>query len=113
LISPTQAVLLLKGLKDRTAPVRFTLVTAGARSAFEGVISEVSPAEVVALIPPSFRVSCALLVQLEGAKFEYGDTREAPASIRESLSEKFVSAITVLLRNGTRIVITELNPQGR
>lgn len=113
MISPTEAVLLLKGLKDRTAPVRLTLVTAGARSAFEGVISEVSPAEIVALIPPSFRVSCALLVQLEGARFEYGDTREAPASIRESLSEKFVSAITILLRNGTRIVITELNPQGR
>lgn len=113
MISPAEAVLLLKGLKEKTAAVRVTMVAAGARTAFEGVISEVSEAEVIALIPTSFRVSCAMMVKLDGARFEYGDTREAPASIRDSLSEKFISALTIGLKNGARVVITELNPQGR
>jgi len=113
MISPAEAVLLLKGLKEKTAPVRVTMVAPGARSAFEGIISEVSDTEVVALIPTSFRVSCAMMVKLEGARFEYGDTREAPASIRESLAEKFVCALTIGLKNGARVVITELNPGGR
>ena len=113
MISSAEAVLLLKGLKDRTAPIRVTMVTEGARSAFEGLISEISDKEVVAMIPPAFKVACAMLVKLEGARFEYGDTREAPASIRESLSEKFISALTILLPSKVRVVITELNPAGR
>jgi hypothetical protein len=108
-ISAEEAVLLLKGLKDRTAPVRVTMVTDGARSAFEGLISEVSDKEVVALVPTQFKVACAMLVKLEGAKFEYGDTREAPESIRESLSEKFIAALTILLPSKSRVVVTELN----
>jgi hypothetical protein len=108
MISADEAVLLLKGLKDRTAPVRVTMVTDGARSAFEGLISEVSSKEVVALVPTQFKVACAMLVRLDGAKFEYGDTREAPESIRESLSEKFIAALTILLPSKSRVVITEL-----
>jgi hypothetical protein len=88
------------------------MVAEGARSAFEGLISEISNAELVAVIPAGFKVACVMLVKLEGARFEYGDTREAPASIRESLSEKFISALTILLPGKARVVITELN-QGR
>lgn len=109
MISTGDAVLLLKGLKDKTAPVRINFVMAGARCAFEGVITEVSESEVMAMIPAGFKVNCAMLVKFEGARFEYGDTREAPATVREALSEKFISALTILLRNGTRIVFTELN----
>jgi hypothetical protein len=110
-ISSAEAVLLLKGLKDKLAPVRVNLVTADARCAFDGLISEISDSEVILTVP--FKVSCAMLVNLERARFDYGDTREAPASIRESLSEKFISALTILLQNGTHVVITEMNPAGR
>ncbi len=109
MISNDEAILLLRGLKDKTAPLRVILVTAGARCAFEGVVSEISATEVLVYVPPVFKVSCAMLIKLEGARFEYGDTREAPEPQREALSEKFISALTILLPNKTRVVLTELN----
>lgn len=109
MISNDEAILLLRGLKEKTAALRVTMVTAGARCAFEGVVSEISPAEVLLYVPPVFKVSCAMLISLEGARFEYGDTREAPERQREALSEKFIAALTILLPNKTRVVITELN----
>ena len=109
MISPQEASLLLKGLKDKTTPIRVNMVTRSARCAFEGLISEINEGEVILIVPPAFRVSCAMLIRLKGARFEYGDTREAPEEVRESLSEKFSSALSILLPDKTLIVISELN----
>jgi len=106
-ISGEEAVLLLRGLKDKVTPVRVNMVTKSARCAFVGLVSEVSEAEVVLTVP--FKVSCAMLVRLEGARFEWGDTREAPEPMRESLAEKFSSALSILLPDKTTVVVSELN----
>lgn len=107
MISSDEAVLLLKGLKEKVTPVRVNMLTATARCAFEGLVSEVSASEVLLTIP--FKVSCAMLVRLEGARFEWGDTREAPEQVREKLAEKFSSALSILLPDKTKVVVSELN----
>lgn len=107
LISFEEAVLLLRGLKDKITPVRVNMVTASARCAFEGLVSEVSESEIVLTVP--FKVSCAMLVRLEGAKFDWGDTREAPEPMREALAVKFSSALSILLPDKTKVVVSELN----
>jgi hypothetical protein len=109
LISPAEAILLLKGLKDKVTPVRVNLVTPSARCAFEGLVSEVSDLEVMIMVPQQLRVSCAMQIQLEGARFEWGDTRQAPPAVRQSIAKKFSSALSILLPDGTLAVISELN----
>lgn len=109
MISPEEGFLLLKGFKDKTTPIRVNMVTRSARCAFEGLISEINEQEVILMIPAVLRVSCAMLFRLKGARFEYGDTREAPEDVRESLAEKFSSALSILLADKTLIVISELN----
>jgi hypothetical protein len=108
LISADDAVLLLKGFKDNLTPVRVNMATAGARCAFEGLVSEISESELVISVPLQLRVSCAMLVQLQGARFDYGDTRKAPPSRRKQLEEKFSSALTILLPDETLVVVSEL-----
>lgn len=110
MISTDEAVLLLRGLKDKVTPVRVNMVTSSARCAFVGLVSEVSELEVVLTVP--FKVSCAMLVRLEGAKFEWGDTREAPKEMRDALAEKFSSALSILLPDKTTVVVSELNTSG-
>lgn len=108
MISPEDAILLLKGFKDKLTPVRVNMATPAARCAFEGLISEVSNHELIVSVPMQLRVSCALLVELDGAHFDYGDTRQAPPSMRQSLAEKFSSALSILLPDGTLVVVSEL-----
>jgi hypothetical protein len=107
LISCEEAVLLLKGLREKVTPVRVNMVTGSARCAFVGLVSEVSESEIVLTVP--FKVSCAMLVRLEGARFEWGDTREAPEEMRGALAEKFSSALSILLPDRTKVVVSELN----
>jgi hypothetical protein len=110
LISHEDAVLLLRGFRQKLTPVRVNMVTAAARCAFEGLISEVSEAELIVSVPLQLRVSCAMLVQLEEAKFDYGDPRHAPPAVRRTVEEKFSSALSILLPDGTLVVVTEMNP---
>ncbi len=109
MISHAEAVLLLKGFKDKTSLIRVTLAATSVKFAFEGFVTDVSDEEVLLMVPPRFKISCAMSIQFEGARFEYGDTREAPEAIRESLAQKFSSALTILLPSKTHVVITELN----
>ena len=109
MISSAEAVLLLKGWKDKTSLVRITLAAPSVKFAFEGFVTDVSDDEVLLMVPPRFKLPCAMNVQLAGARFEYGDTREAPESVRETLAEKFAAALTILLPSKARVVITELN----
>ena len=109
MISHEEAVLLLRGFRQNMTPVRVNMVTAAARCAFEGLISEVSDHELIVAVPQQLRVSCAVLVELEEARFDYGDPRHAPPSVRRSVQEKFASALSILLPDGTLIVISEMN----
>ena len=113
MISSAEAVLLLKGWKEKTSLIRVTLAAPSLKFAFEGFVTDVSDAEVLLMIPPRFKLSCAMNVQFEGARFEYGDTREAPEPLREALAQKFSAALTILLPDKTRVVITELNVSKR
>jgi hypothetical protein len=113
MISTAEAVLLLKGLKEKTSLVRVTLAAPAIKFAFEGFVTDVSNDEVLLMVPPRFKLPCAMNVQFEGARFEYGDTREAPEAQREALAQKFSSALTIALPNKTRVVITELNVSKR
>lgn len=110
MISHEDAVLLLRGFRQNMTPVRVNMVTAAARCAFEGLVSEVSERELVVAVPQQLRVSCAVLVELEEARFDYGDPRHAPPAVRRSLEEKFSSALSILLPDGTLVVVSELNP---
>jgi hypothetical protein len=111
LVSLDDAILLLKGLRDKVLPVRVNMVTAFTRFAFQGFVAEVNESEVMLMMPAALKMSCAMLVKLEGAKFEWGDTREAPESKREELAEKFASALTIVLPDKTRVVVSELYPK--
>ncbi len=110
MVSLDDAVLVLKGLRDKVLPIRVNMLTPFTRFAFQGFVAQVDEAEVMLMMPAALKMSCAMLVKLEGAKFEWGDTREAPEDKREALAEKFASALTILLPDRTRVVVSELYP---
>ncbi|MBA3912514.1 MAG: hypothetical protein H0X25_01330 [Acidobacteriales bacterium] len=101
---------MLKGLRDKVLPVRVNMVTASARCAFQGFVAQVDEVEVMLMMPAALKMSCAMLVKLEGARFDWGDTREAPEGKREGLAEKFASALTISLPDRTQVVVSELYP---
>ncbi len=48
------------------------------------------------------------LIVLRGCRFEYGDPREAPESIRGAVAEQFEGTLTIFFPSGDRLYLLEM-----
>ena len=106
MISSEDAHLLLNKWKTESALMCLVFATAEAGFSFMGRVIELS-SDVI-----QFRGNSPerpeVLLKLAGARFEYGDAREAPESIRNSSQAKYAGALSIILPSGDRCFLIEL-----
>lgn len=102
MISSEEAQLLMNKWRIESVPMAFILVGDGVGFSFRGWVGEVR-SDAVQLRGEGSE----LLASLVGARFEYGDPREAPEGIRESSGKKFAGCLSVLLSGGDRLLLFE------
>ncbi|MBZ5505722.1 MAG: hypothetical protein LAO78_09555 [Acidobacteriia bacterium] len=110
-LSADEAKELLNKWASEKIPVRAVFVARSGHvaSALSGTLWGVPPQR-VAVKSFSNPDEDFMYFQFTGCAFEYGDTREAPATLQEYATGKYVSVVTVLLPDSLeRVYLFELN----
>ena len=107
MISSAEATLLIEGYKSQSKVLRIFFI-ARDRSVnvrVTGSVKEFVEGERLTLVAPN---ADHCLVVLFGCTFEYGDPREAPDAIRDSVAAKFDGVLTILFPLGERLYLFEM-----
>jgi len=108
------ALLILNGWRDKPAHVEFlTVVPDGVDEDGETIFVAHGPTGLIKGVRPKTKVmDCEdgsgqqFEIDLQGAKFEYDDTKRSP--FPDSRADLWVCFLEVTLRDGTRLVLAEL-----
>jgi hypothetical protein len=107
MISSTEAALLISKWKSESRRVR-TFFIARDKSVnlrLTASVSDFEESERLTLVGPN---GDHCLVVLRGCRFEYGDPREAPESVRDAVAEKFEGTLTIFFPSGDCLYVLEM-----
>ena len=107
MISSGEAALLMSGYKSESRRLRITFSARDMSLAFRLTASvlDFAEAERLTLEAPN---ADHCLVNLRGCTFEYADSREAPAAVRELAQAKLAGVLTITFPSGERLYLFEM-----
>ena len=102
------ALNLIRHWYSEDTPLRCTSTTEGLGFGLTGRVAELSDSVL------SIRgTACEAVITLDGASYQYHRAENIPATIQESSSDTFVSALELMLRNGDTFVMAEVRTARR